>query len=68
MGVPLNSPPQEVNGHFIAGGPFADPDNYTHPDELADTLEDRFDYQLHPEEYPSIDTATDPASSRTSMR
>lgn len=61
MGIPLNSPPQEVNGHFIAGGPFADPDNYTYPDELDDTLEDRFDYQLHPEDYPSVDTATDPS-------
>lgn len=60
MGVPLNSPPQEVNGHFIAGGPFADPDNYTYPEGLADTLENRFDYQLHPEKYPSVDTATDP--------
>jgi len=60
MGVPLNSPPQAVNGHFIAGGPFADPDNYTHPDRLSDTLEDRFDFQLHPEEYPSVDNATDP--------
>ncbi len=60
MGVPLNSPPQEVNGHFIAGGPFANPDNYTYPAGLADTLEDRFDYQLHPKEYPNVDTATDP--------
>lgn len=59
MGVPLNSPPQEVNGHFIAGGPFADPENYTYPAGLADTLETQFEYQLHPEEYPSIDTATD---------
>ena len=60
IGVPLNSPPQEVNGHFIAGGPFADPDNYTYPESLTETLEEQFDYQLHPQEYPSVDTATDP--------
>lgn len=60
MGVPLNSPPQEVDGYFISGGPFADPENYTYPKSLSDTLERRFDYQLHPNEYPSIETATNP--------
>ncbi|WP_269780553.1 alkaline phosphatase family protein [Halobacterium litoreum] len=59
MGVPLNSPPQAVDGHFVSGGPFADPDNYTYPESLSDTLESEFDYQLHPKEYPSVENATD---------
>lgn len=57
MGVPLNAPPRQVNGQLIAGGPFANPDNYTYPEALSETLEREFDYQLHPELYPSISEA-----------
>lgn len=57
MGVPLNAPPRRVNGQLISGGPFANPENYTYPEELSETLEQEFDYQLHPKLYPSISEA-----------
>jgi len=61
IGVPLNTPPREVNGHLVAGGPYADPDDYTYPASLQDTLESKFDYQLHPEvDPPSVDDPTTP--------
>lgn len=60
MGVPLNAPPREVNGALVSGGPFANPDNFTYPASLGEELQERFDYQLHPSKYPSVDTARDP--------
>lgn len=61
IGVPLNIPPREVNGHLVAGGPYADPDNYTYPASLQNTLESKFDYQLHPKvDPPSVDDPTSP--------
>lgn len=54
MGVPLNTPPRNVNGWFISGGPYADEEEYTNPKSLQNTLETEFNYQLHPR--------TDPAS------
>ncbi|WP_233255331.1 alkaline phosphatase family protein [Haloplanus rallus] len=54
LGVPLNAPPREVNGVLVAGGPYADPEEYTYPASIQETLETEFDYQLHP--------STDPAS------
>lgn len=59
MGVPLNAPPREVSGALVTGGPFANPENFTYPESLGEELKDRFDYQLHPSTYPSIDTARD---------
>lgn len=48
-----------MNGHLIAGGPYADPDNYTYPASLQDKLESKFDYQLHPKvDPPSVDDPT----------
>ena len=61
IGVPLNIPPREVNGHLIAGGPYADPDDYTYPASLQDTLESKFNYQLHPKvDPPSVEDPTTP--------
>ncbi|MFC7169186.1 alkaline phosphatase family protein [Halobium salinum] len=58
IGVPLNAPPRPVNGQLIAGGPFANPDDYTYPESLSEIIEEKFDYQLHPETYPSVENAT----------
>lgn len=60
MGVPLNAPPREVNGALVTGGPFANPERFTYPESLGAELRQRFDYQLHPSKYPSVDTARDP--------
>ncbi|AQL43311.1 hypothetical protein BV210_11680 [Halorientalis sp. IM1011] len=59
VGVPLNAPPRPLNGYLVSGGPFADQDEYTYPAAFQSTLESKFDYQLHPDVYPSIENARD---------
>lgn len=54
LGVPLNTPPREVTGKLVLGGPYANEKSYTYPNTLQDEIEQRFDYKLHP--------STDPAS------
>lgn len=58
IGVPLNTPPREVNGTLILGGPYADSDEYTYPSNLKESIEERFDYKLHPDTDPA--SATEP--------
>ena len=40
INFPTGSPPSEVNGEFIAGGPDCDQTGYTYPSELEDQLRD----------------------------
>nr|WP_276249007.1 alkaline phosphatase family protein [Haladaptatus sp. YSMS36] len=54
LGIPLNTPPREVNGSLVLGGPYADSEDFTYPRALGETLTTRFNYHLHP--------TTDPAS------
>lgn len=61
IGVPLNVPPRPVNGSLVLGGPYADPEEFTHPESLGETLTNRFDYKLHPTtDPPAADEPTDP--------
>jgi predicted AlkP superfamily phosphohydrolase/phosphomutase len=50
INFPTGSPPSEVDGEFIAGGPGSDQTGFTYPPELEDDLRERFDYQVHPEQ------------------
>lgn len=59
VGIPLNTPPRKLKGKMISGGPFANQNNYTYPSNLQETIEEEFDYQLHPEQYPNVETARD---------
>jgi predicted AlkP superfamily phosphohydrolase/phosphomutase len=49
INFPTGSPPSEVDGEFIAGGPGSEQTDYTHPPELEDQLRAEYDYQVHPE-------------------
>ena len=49
INFPTGSPPSEVNGEFIAGGPDCGQTGYTYPPELEDRLRDEYDYQVHPD-------------------
>lgn len=49
INFPTGSPPSEVNGEFIAGGPGSEQTDYTHPPELEEELRAEYDYQVHPE-------------------
>jgi len=49
INFPTGSPPSEVNGEFIAGGPGSEQTDYTHPPGLEDHLRAEYDYQVHPE-------------------
>jgi predicted AlkP superfamily phosphohydrolase/phosphomutase len=49
INFPTGSPPSEVDGEFIAGGPGSEQTDYTHPPELEEELRAEYDYQVHPE-------------------
>ncbi|WP_136715840.1 alkaline phosphatase family protein [Halorientalis salina] len=56
VNMPTMYPPREIDGVVVAGGPDAVEgeyrsisSGYTSPESLADELEDRFDYRVHPE-------------------
>lgn len=48
MNLPMTYPPFEIDGFMVAGGPGSEQEEYTHPPELGDRLDDQ-GYQLHPE-------------------
>lgn len=56
IGMPLTYPPKKVNGFMISGGPFAKEEDFTYPKELQDDLKSKFNYRLHPFEYPTMGT------------
>ena len=47
--LPMSYPPFEVDRFMIAGGPGSDQEDYTHPPEIGDRL-DEAGYRLHPTE------------------
>ncbi|QSG12541.1 Phosphodiesterase of AP superfamily [Halapricum desulfuricans] len=56
MNMPSTYPPREIDDFIVSGGPDAVEgeyrsleEGYTHPPELAEELEDRFGYRVHPE-------------------
>jgi predicted AlkP superfamily phosphohydrolase/phosphomutase len=56
VNMPTMYPPREIDGAIVAGGPDAVEGEYrsisggyTHPPELAEELESRFDYRVHPD-------------------
>jgi predicted AlkP superfamily phosphohydrolase/phosphomutase len=56
VNMPTMYPPRELDGPVVCGGPDAVAgeyrsisSGYTHPPELADELEARFDYRVHPD-------------------
>lgn len=46
LGVPTTYPPKEVGSFLISGPPDAENDDYTHPSELQQELENKFDYRV----------------------
>jgi predicted AlkP superfamily phosphohydrolase/phosphomutase len=56
VNMPTMYPPRELDGPLVCGGPstaegeYRSIDSgYTHPTDLAAALEERFDYQVHPD-------------------
>ncbi|MDS0475699.1 alkaline phosphatase family protein [Natrinema sp. 1APR25-10V2] len=55
VNMPTTYPPREIDGFMICGGPDARQseyrmleDTYTHPESLQETLEEEYDYDIHP--------------------
>lgn len=49
VNLPMSYPPREIDELMVAGGPRSREQNYTIPDNLQAEVEDRFDYQVHPD-------------------
>jgi predicted AlkP superfamily phosphohydrolase/phosphomutase len=49
INLPMTYPPREIDQFMVAGGPRSREKDYTHPAELEQELEERFDYRVHPE-------------------